>query len=275
MTREGWLSAQDVGAFYDEMCVFFELVWKNSAHVGLWADPSDDAPFGVAQDRLTDRMIEAVGASSRVVDVGCGLGRPAIRLAAVTGCDVVGLTVSGAEANLATQRACSEGLERRARFLQVDAVAIPFDAGSFDAAWAIESLSFVPDRARVLREIARVLRPGGVLAVADAVELAPLSERQWTALVQGIKLNSITTLERYPELLRAAGLEVLEVLEVSGETRQMTRKLQENIDASAPAIAAHYGPEFLAAMRALWPELGAIYDAKLGYALITARKPLR
>ncbi|WP_437679662.1 SAM-dependent methyltransferase [Sorangium sp. So ce131] len=272
---EGGLSSRDVGSFYDQLGVFWELVWGNGIHVGCWRDPSDDAPLAAAQDRLTVRMIDAiaVGAGRRVLDVGAGNGKPAIRLAKATGCEVVGITNSRVQVEVATRHAASEGLDGQVRFLHADGMQLPFEADSFDAVWAVESLSHMPDRSQALREIARVLRPGGALAIADMVALAPVSDEQWAFLVAELQMNSLVTLDRYREVVRAAGLEVAQAAEISASTRKTGDKVRERMDANAEALSAHYGTEFLAAMRESWSRAWAIYEDRMGYVLLTARKP--
>ncbi|HKD11376.1 MAG TPA: GNAT family N-acetyltransferase [Thermoanaerobaculia bacterium] len=111
-----------------------------------------------------------LGASSRLLDVGCGPGGPAIRLARTSGCLVTGIDRD--EHGIARARACaaSEGLEGRARFEIVDAGgALPFEPQSFDAVVCIDAVNHFPDRAAVFGQWRRVLRPGGRLLFTDPI----------------------------------------------------------------------------------------------------------
>jgi ubiquinone/menaquinone biosynthesis C-methylase UbiE len=97
----------------------------------------------------------------RVLEVGCGWGELAERIAQEVGCDVVALDLSPRMVELARER----GLDT----VVGDVQKLPFAAGEFDAVVAAWMLYHVPDLERGLAEIARVLRPGGSLvAVTNA-----------------------------------------------------------------------------------------------------------
>ena len=147
-----------VAAHYDRLDAFYREVWGEHVHHGLWRSRRD--PPGVAADALADRVIDAldVGEGARVVDVGCGYGATARRLAERTGAHVTGLTLSDAQAAVAQERGVARGsVDVHVR----DWLGNGLPDESFDAAYAIESTTHMPDRARVFSEIARVLRPGG------------------------------------------------------------------------------------------------------------------
>jgi len=111
-----------------------------------------------------------LGASSRLLDVACGPGGPAIRLAHRSGCFVTGIDQD--EHAIVRARACAaaEGLEGRARFEIADAGgSLPFEPKSFDALVCIDAVNHFPERAAVFEQWRRLLRPGGRLLFTDPI----------------------------------------------------------------------------------------------------------
>jgi ubiquinone/menaquinone biosynthesis C-methylase UbiE len=116
---------------------------------------------------------------SRVLDLGCGPGESAFgMIERVPGVRVTGLDVSASMIRFAQLRQRSRGAAARdIEFVQGDAMKLPFADATFDAVVGHSFLYLVPDAAQVLREAARVLRPGGRVAFLeprDAPEIAPL-----------------------------------------------------------------------------------------------------
>ncbi len=107
---------------------------------------------------------------SRLLDLGCGGGRHAFA-AAKAGAEVLALDTSAEEcgkvrATLAAMREAGELAEAgRAGVARADAAHLPFARSSFDRVIAAEVLEHLPDDAAAIAELARVLRPGGILAV--------------------------------------------------------------------------------------------------------------
>jgi len=100
-----------------------------------------------------------VGRESRVLDVATGTGLVARALTERYGCTVVGVDQSAGM--LAAARRCSDG---RIKFVEARAEALPFRDGEFDALTFTYLLRYVADPAATLRELARVVRPGGAVA---------------------------------------------------------------------------------------------------------------
>ncbi len=112
-----------------------------------------------------------IGPGARVLDVGCGGGRHAFACARA-GAEVVALDTSPGELGevrtmLAAMAAAGE-IDGAVRWgaLGADACTLPFTSGSFTHVVASEVLEHVPEDGRALAELARVLRPGGVLALS-------------------------------------------------------------------------------------------------------------
>ncbi|MDP9339843.1 MAG: class I SAM-dependent methyltransferase [Acidobacteriota bacterium] len=120
------------------------------------------------QDRFL-RWLE-LSPGKTLLDVACGAGGPALRIAATTGCSVVGIDVHelavGAASSLATQR----GLAERVEFRATDATGpLPFSDASFDAITCIDGINHFPERPRVIEEWARLLKPSGRLLFTDPI----------------------------------------------------------------------------------------------------------
>jgi ubiquinone/menaquinone biosynthesis C-methylase UbiE len=211
----------EVGRLYDRFISPSFMPSGNNLHVGYWDSPDSEVPLGEAADRLTDVMTEKlkIGAGSHVLDVGCGIGGPGVRIARLTGARVTGISVSKEQIRLANSLAESAGVTERVVFQWTNAMELPFPAQSFDAAIAIESFFHMPDRGQVLAQICRSLRPGGRLVLTDSFERAPIPVAKQPTVNRFF--NSIATIvqaEDYPPLLRQAGLWFEEILDISEQT---------------------------------------------------------
>ena len=120
-----------------------------------------------------------LGETSRVLDVACGAGGPALFMARTTGCDLTGIDITPNGVASATELAANLGLSDRARFHCVDAKgAWPFDDGAFDALTCVDSINHFYDRVTMLREARRVLRPGGQLLFTDPIVVTGMLRRE-------------------------------------------------------------------------------------------------
>jgi len=106
----------------------------------------------------------AIPAGARVLDVACGTGNLSIPLAR-SGCIVTGLDIAPNLIEQARERAKSEGLD--VHFDEGDAEQLPYADGTFDAVVTMFGAMFAPRPELVASEMARVLKPGGLLAMAN------------------------------------------------------------------------------------------------------------
>jgi demethylmenaquinone methyltransferase/2-methoxy-6-polyprenyl-1,4-benzoquinol methylase len=103
----------------------------------------------------------------RILDVATGTAGVAIALAQATHADIVGVDLSEPMLEVGRQRVYKSGLDQRIHLEQSRAEQLPFPDASFDAVTFTYLLRYVADPAATLRELARVLRPSGVLAGLD------------------------------------------------------------------------------------------------------------
>jgi cyclopropane fatty-acyl-phospholipid synthase-like methyltransferase len=212
-------------------------------------------------------------ADQHLLDVGCGLGRPALRIARETGCAVTGITISQKQVTEANQRATAAGLGERVRFQLANAMELPLVNEMYDAAWALESLLHMPDREQVLREMRRVVMPGGRIAISDMILRSPMTDEEAAFIRSAFLMPSAIPLQDYQQLIAKSGLELEEVLDISANTMQTLPRLMENIERQSEAVRQLMGDSFLAQVRAGWSQAAALYQKCLGYVLIVARRP--
>lgn len=111
--------------------------------------------------------LAGVAASDRVLDVGGGIGGPARTLVAETGCHVTVLDLTDEFCRAGAGLTERVGLADRVSFRHASALDMPFDAASFDVVWTQHSSMNIEDKETLYREIARVVRPGGRLAIHE------------------------------------------------------------------------------------------------------------
>jgi ubiquinone/menaquinone biosynthesis C-methylase UbiE len=115
-----------------------------------------------------------------LLDVACGAGGPALRIAAATGCSVAGLDVHDHAISTARSLAEQRGLSQRAEFRVANAAErLPFPNTSFDSITCIDAINHLPDRRRVMEDWARLLKPGGCLLFTDPITVTgPLTNSE-------------------------------------------------------------------------------------------------
>jgi 2-polyprenyl-6-hydroxyphenyl methylase/3-demethylubiquinone-9 3-methyltransferase len=151
--------------------------------VSPWWDPVDPlfAPLrALAPARMAYlRRAGLTVAGRRVLDVGCGGGFMSEPLAAAGG-EVIGVDIAPGALEAAAARLASRGLTADLRL--GEGAALPVEGGSVDLVVCTDVLVHVPDPAAVIREIGRVLRPGGALLVSTI-------SRTWLARLVMITLG--------------------------------------------------------------------------------------
>lgn len=167
--------------------------------------------------------LDRMGIDSRreVLDLGCGTGIAARCIAARPGFagGVLGVDLSDHLVHAATRFATDEGLGDRVRFRTGNCHALDLPPASFDAVVAHTLFSHLDNPATVLGEMARVLRPGGVIGIFDgdyASLTFELGEAERSRQMDEAVIASLVThpriLRRLPRLLQQAGFTLAAVM---------------------------------------------------------------
>jgi len=205
------ITPADVGTHYDRLDWFYRVLWGNHLHHGLW-ETMHDHSLEEGTSRLLELLLAPLepGPGSRVIDIGCGYGADAHRIANQSGAHVTGLTISLSQAERA--QAEPPPIHGTVRIEHGDWLQNNFPGNSFDYGLAIESLSHMPDKEAFFSELHRTLLPGGRAALACWTVASDPSALEILLLrhlcLEGA-LPSLCTVEDYGQFAENAGLAML------------------------------------------------------------------
>jgi len=229
---------------------------------------------GGAEETAVLASKAGITASSAVLDVCSALGGPARHLASSIGCTVVGLDGTKKMHDEALRRTRAAGLDAQITYRLGNALDMPFGAATFDVVWGQDAWCYVTDKARLIQECARLVKPGGVVAFTDWLETGPMTDERWTALNTFMVFPYLETLDGYADLARSAGLDVIEREDLSGDfAPQIRRYLDALEEQHRPAIVAAYGEPMYDEVRrgiTLWHDAAAA--GQVGRGRLVARK---
>jgi len=171
LTPRSYESGDSVANSYDEWTEdgILEFYWGEHIHLGYYGSPPRSKDFLAAKHDFVDEMVRWGGldklpAKTTLLDVGCGIGGSSRILAKDYNFEVTGVTISPQQVKRA-QELTPEDVD--AKFAVDDAMALSFADASFDVVWSVEAGPHMPDKSVFAQELLRVLKPGGILVVAD------------------------------------------------------------------------------------------------------------
>ncbi|KAG4433170.1 hypothetical protein IFR05_011354 [Cadophora sp. M221] len=266
---------------YELASDYYYSLWGEHIHHGYFLTPSDTKER--AQVQLIELLLEKSGlpVGSSVLDVGCGIGGTSRHLAKIHGCNVVGVTISGRQVEIARKLSLETAGEKpdtpdagtpkglgngSVRFIELDAEKMGdfFNAEpnvmKFDCVWISEAMSHLPNKELFFRNAALLLNPGGKLVVADWFKDEDLTAAQFKAdispIEDGMLLPPLCTQADYVRLANGAGLKTFadpfDISKQVSKTWDISWTLIQNPALWAFAVAqGRDGLAFMQAFRAM------------------------
>jgi SAM-dependent methyltransferase len=191
------------------------------------------------QDRFLPQLELSTG--RLLLDIACGSGGPPLRIAAKTGCSLVGVDVHADAISTAEVLARERGLAHRASFQVANAAErMPFPDGHFDAITCVDAINHLPNRPRILADWARLLKPGGRLLFTDPITVTGPLTGEEIAVRSSIGFFSFVPVDYDRRLLVECGLRLVTCEDViqnmaelaarRGAARASRRALLRNIE---------------------------------------------
>lgn len=185
---------------------YFHIWGGEDIHVGLYE--SDDEPIARASRRTVERMAELagpIGSTTRVLDIGSGYGGAARQLASRFGCRVTALNLAEAENERNRLMNAEQGLDGLIDVVDGAFETLPFGDASFDLVWCQDAILHSGDRAKVLKEVDRVLKPGGAFVFTDPMRTDGADVSRLSAILERIHLPDLGTPGFYKSQAGALG----------------------------------------------------------------------
>ena len=151
-----------------------------------------------------------IGEGQSGVDLCCALGAGMRFLARFRKVErMTGVDATGAMLDQARRRAADEGLAGRLSFVEADVCASGLPGGVFDFVWGEDAWCYVEDKARLIAEAARLVKPGGTIAFTDWMEGRPeLSDEEARRYLGFMKFPNVLGMTEYTALLNASGCRI-------------------------------------------------------------------
>ncbi|MBI3992051.1 MAG: methyltransferase domain-containing protein [Candidatus Lambdaproteobacteria bacterium] len=207
--------------------------------------PEDLAPVDAFHIRGRAATLElgqlaGIAAGSSVLDVGCGLGGSARHLATTFGCRVTGLDLIPAYVQTAARLTELLGMQAQVTFREGSALEMPFPDGSFDLVWSEHVQMNIADKAALLRQIHRVLKPGGRFVFHEILQGSggePYFPAPWASdASQSVLIDPAG----YRALLEGAGFAVLTWDDKTEESLEWFSQIVQRVRAKGtPPLGVH------------------------------------
>ena len=266
---QSYYDSEDADTFYQE-------VWGGEdIHVGLY----DEGDSIAAASRKTVAHMAAclVGLKegARVLDLGSGYGGAARYLAAQHGATVTCVNLS--EVENARNRALNAAQELSGRIEVVHAAFedIPVPDATYDIAWSQDAFLHSADRAQVLAEAARALKPGGELIFTDPMQIDDLEDASiLQPIYDRIHLKDLASVGFYRSALEKLGLEEVRVEDMTPQLVNHYARVREELTARRDGLAGRVSGDYIERMLAglsHWVDAGKA--GRLVWGVLHFRKP--
>jgi O-methyltransferase StaMB len=270
-------TARSVGAYFDLITDDGRLFYGDSFHLGYF--PQGGESLGAALDAHTDLVAELarVKAGGHVLDVGCGLAAPALRIACGYGCRVTGVNISREQVRQGRELIAARGLSRRVVIRRGDARALDFPDHSFDAIVCLEAAGDIcvseSDKDRLVSELFRVLRRGGHVGFSDLALRGSLSRAEDRALRAVLYHSGAELVSDWPAIFARNGFRVVECRDIITETLPTWEHARTVYERREDEVTRRYGRGLADRILADLERIHSILAAYGTFPVLCAHKP--
>lgn len=265
---------------YDYITNPWEYLLGSNFHWGYF--PSNNVSLETATDLLIDKMAEKVviKKDSRLLDIGCGIGTPALYLNRKFNCQINGVSNSPNGINKANDNAHKNNVSEKVSFYLRDALSTEFESNSFDVVWVMEMSHLISNKQGLIDECFRVLKKGGELVLCDLMFVKYPKAKQILEWQKSLMILEkvfgqarLDTLEYYKNLLQNSGFNNILVENVSSNVIPTIEHWRNNMNNNKEVIEKYFNTEDIANFSFSCDFLEKVYNDQIwGYGIISGKK---
>jgi len=229
---------------------FYKNIWGGEdIHIGLYQTPHEDIP--IASRRTVETMakeLDGLNAQSRVLDLGAGYGGSGRYLAKEFGCKVVCLNLSETQNDRNRMLNKEQGLDDLVSVVYGDFENPGMEDNSFDFVWSQDAFLHSGNRGRVLDEVKRLLKPGGLLVFTDPMQSDDCPDGVLQPILDRIQLSTLGSFKFYREELARRGFEEVRVQDMTHQLRNHYNRVREELLKNREQAIKWSGEEYVANM---------------------------
>jgi len=208
---------------------FYAIIWGGEdIHIGLY--PTGDELIVDASRKTVEHMLQKVSIlpNHQVLDIGSGYCGAARQLANSSGCGITALNLSEKENQRARELNKVLGLANKINVIDGSFENIPVDDNSVDLVWSQDAILHSGHKAKVLKEVSRVLKPGGHFIFTDPMQDDNCPAGVLQPVLERIHLDSLGSFSLYRQLAKQVGLAEVEIEDLTPQLiKHYTRVKQE------------------------------------------------
>ncbi len=184
-----------------------------------------------------------ISASHHVLDVCSGMGGPARYLAFKRGCRVTGIDLTASRVASATRLTALAHLTHLVDFRHGNALEMPLGDGLFDVVIAQEAWAHIPNKPQLVREVVRVLKPGGVACFTDILRVGDLDAMTSRRLAEGMTFTEIESVAGYRARFEAGACTVERCTDLGEEWTRVLQARHAMYRSMRDSTVAKFGEE--------------------------------
>lgn len=207
---------------YDSITKAWQFMLGKNFHWGYFNN--DNENLEIATENLISKMLDfiSLNKNSKILDIGCGIGTPALYINKLFNCSITGISNSPEGIKEANQNAKSENVSDKVQFFVKDALDNGFEENSFDVCWLMEMSHLLEDKFALIKESIRPLKKGGQVILCDLMFRRVFTAKEifenkpkLIKLADSFGQARIETFEHYKNIFELNNLSNIKVLDIS------------------------------------------------------------